>query len=106
MIHKLCEANKFLDFVNCVRLCGVLMSSCCCVMYLFYDFIQELAKTARKRVVLASLYLGTGPLEKDLVSIFISRAGLRFLWSLGSTRGPFHRMPSLSLIVLVHHTYL
>lgn len=32
-----------------------------------FVFIQERIKTARSRVVIASLYLGTGPLEQDLV---------------------------------------
>ncbi|KAK2866477.1 hypothetical protein Q7C36_002533 [Tachysurus vachellii] len=33
----------------------------------FYQVMKERIKTARSRVVIASLYLGTGPLEQDLV---------------------------------------
>lgn len=34
----------------------------------FYTFLLEKCRTARKRITLASLYLGTGKLEADLVS--------------------------------------
>lgn len=33
----------------------------------FYDTLKEHIMTAKKRIVLASLYLGTGPLEQELV---------------------------------------
>ncbi|XP_075072819.1 CDP-diacylglycerol--glycerol-3-phosphate 3-phosphatidyltransferase, mitochondrial isoform X2 [Mixophyes fleayi] len=33
----------------------------------FYQVIKTQVKTAKKRIILASLYLGTGPLEQDLV---------------------------------------
>ncbi|XP_069786107.1 CDP-diacylglycerol--glycerol-3-phosphate 3-phosphatidyltransferase, mitochondrial isoform X2 [Narcine bancroftii] len=33
----------------------------------FYDALKEHIKMAKKRIVLASLYLGTGPLEQELV---------------------------------------
>lgn len=34
-------------------------------------FIQARIKTAKRRVVMASLYLGTGPLEQDLVCFHV-----------------------------------
>lgn len=34
-----------------------------------FSLSQGQIKTAKRRVVLASLYLGTGPLEKELVSV-------------------------------------
>ncbi|XP_035218716.1 CDP-diacylglycerol--glycerol-3-phosphate 3-phosphatidyltransferase, mitochondrial-like [Stegodyphus dumicola] len=34
----------------------------------FFEKLKELSKSSRKRITLASLYIGTGPLEKELVS--------------------------------------
>jgi hypothetical protein len=33
--------------------------------------LQALAKNAKRRIVLTSLYLGTGPLEQELVSTLL-----------------------------------
>ena len=51
--------------LNCVTFglcCRCVTSVCVCVFS-----IQARIKTAKRRVVMASLYLGTGPLEQDLV---------------------------------------
>lgn len=36
----------------------------------FYSILVEKCKSARKRITFASLYLGTGKLESNLVSLF------------------------------------
>lgn len=39
----------------------------------FYDVLLSGCRLAQRRVTLASLYLGTGPLERDLVSMLVRR---------------------------------
>ncbi|XP_064471512.1 CDP-diacylglycerol--glycerol-3-phosphate 3-phosphatidyltransferase, mitochondrial-like [Ornithodoros turicata] len=56
----------------------------------YYELLKELSRKAQHRIILASLYLGTGELEKDLVKCVAEAARHRQVkvhWLLDCTRG-------------------
>ncbi|KAG8190072.1 hypothetical protein JTE90_023044 [Oedothorax gibbosus] len=76
----------------------------------FFQTLKELSRTSQRRITLASLYIGTGPLEKELVSSISegleqSRGKLQVKILLDHTRGSRGKENSRTLLLPLLKNY-